>query len=453
MSQSKRQATVENVERESSYYILHKLGDRLWAGEPVYDEDQERWTVPIHSLSLPTEEVLGQITLDSNGVIIKAPSRRKVQRAVKQAIYAKRGKLFWSVWIQRLRGRLAFGLSLQRALIFASIAIISFVVLRERLFAPVPEYRKSKYAEKKEIEIPEAPDGKAKRVPTPKYLKPNYAEEEKEPKRPGTPVERFEHAPIPEPSKYKEKKEIETPRAPVEGLFERAPLLVKLSDTTGEVTVTANGKLSLPAIPTLPSKWTQQLKELLKKGTVSQSKEIQLAMAQVQRDIIMMRGSDERSTSILLSPVATAVKSTRPTFRWAPVKDAQSYKLIIANQDQTEVIWKGDAGTQTQFSLPTNAPALKRGETYSWLVEATVGGEPRLSEWVKFRVLDGAALVEVTRLEQRYGKSALVLGGVYEAHGLYEDAQKQFERLQQLNPNNPMVKRMLDALQQIRIRK
>jgi hypothetical protein len=85
MSSSKRQkVTAEEVEREASRYIVYELGDRLWAGEPVYDERSELWTVPIHSLSLPADVALEHLTLDAHGVLVHTPSRRALQRAIQQ---------------------------------------------------------------------------------------------------------------------------------------------------------------------------------------------------------------------------------------------------------------------------------------------------------------------------------------------------------------------------------
>ncbi|MEW6207327.1 MAG: hypothetical protein AB1631_03105 [Acidobacteriota bacterium] len=80
-STKKPTATREDVEREASHYILHELGDRLWAGTPVYDATSKLWTVPVHSLSLPKEVKLGQITVDARGAVIKAPTRHAIRSA------------------------------------------------------------------------------------------------------------------------------------------------------------------------------------------------------------------------------------------------------------------------------------------------------------------------------------------------------------------------------------
>jgi hypothetical protein len=79
-----QKATTEDVEREASRYILHKLGDRLWAGKPVYDESRKQWRVPLHSRSLSADVTLSEMTLDVRGKICHAPSRRDLQRVVQK---------------------------------------------------------------------------------------------------------------------------------------------------------------------------------------------------------------------------------------------------------------------------------------------------------------------------------------------------------------------------------
>jgi hypothetical protein len=85
MSPSKRpRVMADDVEREASRYIVYELGDQLWAGAPVYHERRNQWTVPLHARSLPVDVVLGEITLDAHGRVARAPSRRTLQRAVRQ---------------------------------------------------------------------------------------------------------------------------------------------------------------------------------------------------------------------------------------------------------------------------------------------------------------------------------------------------------------------------------
>src|SRR5262249_55908850 len=70
---------ADDVRRAASRRILEEFGHRLWAGEPAYDERQQRWTVPIHSRALPDQAVLGELTIAPRGNVLHAPSRQQVQ--------------------------------------------------------------------------------------------------------------------------------------------------------------------------------------------------------------------------------------------------------------------------------------------------------------------------------------------------------------------------------------
>jgi hypothetical protein len=77
-------ATAEDVQREASRYVLHTLGDQMWAGVPVFNERQQRWSVPIHSRSLPEEVSVGEIEVDLQGSVRRGPSRDMARRAVRK---------------------------------------------------------------------------------------------------------------------------------------------------------------------------------------------------------------------------------------------------------------------------------------------------------------------------------------------------------------------------------
>lgn len=234
------------------------------------------------------------------------------------------------------------------------------------------------------------------------------------------------------------------------------PILVTLKDTAGEITLSAGGRLTMPSDITLPPEWMERVKEVLTKGAASQPEKVLLALAETKKGTIL-RGTEILRQQVaefpmLISPVATAVKSTRPLFRWMPVKGAQSYRLIVTNKDQTEIIWQGETKNQTQIELPVE---LKRDEIYSWQVEAKVGDEVRLSQWAKFWVLDEGTFAQVGQLERKFGKSAIVMATVYQSYGLYDDAWTQLERVRSLNPNNPSVESLRESFlkQRIEVRK
>lgn len=234
---------------------------------------------------------------------------------------------------------------------------------------------------------------------------------------------------------------LQTPKTPFS-----SPVLVMLQDTTGQITLNADGRLTLPSNITLPPEWTERVKEVLMKGTTSQPEKVLLALAETRKGTIL-RGTESLRQQIsdfpiIISPVATAIKSTRPILRWTPVKGAKYYQIIVANRDQTEIIWQGETRNQTQIMLPVE---LQRDEVYSWQVEAMVGDEVKLSQWAKFWVLDERTFKQVSQLEHKFSKSITVMAAIYQFFGLYDDAWIQLEKLRGLNPDNPSVKNLIES--------
>jgi hypothetical protein len=175
-----------------------------------------------------------------------------------------------------------------------------------------------------------------------------------------------------------------------------------------------------------------------------------MALAATRTDVVERGPSEEAAEDpILLSPFATAVRSTRPTFLWRPVKSAAGYTLYVVDRNQ-KLVWKGSAGKGTSLGTPAGAPELARGEVYRWQVEATVRGEPKLSRWDSFAVIDQAGLEAVLAGEKLYPDSPLLLGSLYESHGLYAEAEAKFLRLVELNPTSALPREMLASLKQLR---
>src|SRR5262245_24491723 len=91
-------ATSEEVEREASRYIVHHLGNRLWAGTPTYDERHDQWSVAIHARGFSPDVVLDHLTLDASGAVVGAPSRNNLQRAIQRHQALARREPFGIVW-------------------------------------------------------------------------------------------------------------------------------------------------------------------------------------------------------------------------------------------------------------------------------------------------------------------------------------------------------------------
>ncbi len=228
-------------------------------------------------------------------------------------------------------------------------------------------------------------------------------------------------------------------------------VVASLMDGGGRVSLMQSGKIVLPGGSAPPAGLSASVKDLLTKTVVQQPENVQLALAATRTDVVERGPSGEAAEDpILLSPFATAVRATRPTFLWRPVKSAAaSYTLYVVDRNK-KLVWKGSAGKGTSLSMPTGAPELARGEVYRWQVEATVRGEPKLSRWDSFAVIDQGGLEAVLAGEKLYPDSPLLLGSLYESHGLYAEAEAKFLRLVELNPTSVLPREMLASLKQSR---
>jgi len=218
--------------------------------------------------------------------------------------------------------------------------------------------------------------------------------------------------------------------------------LMTLKDTAGTVVITGDRRLQLPVA--LADEWRRRIFDLLTEGKISQPAKVKMAMAKVGEKIAVRGEIPKANSPQLISPVNTAVFPDQIVFRWKGVKEATQYRLSIADENGTKILWESPPIHQTHWSLP--ARALKLGSVYTWQVEATVGGEKMVSPPARFFVLDNPSASLVRKMERQFSRSALTLITVYATYGLREEALAQFHRLRRQNPNHPAIEMLREAL-------
>ncbi|HQX57139.1 MAG TPA: zf-HC2 domain-containing protein [Pyrinomonadaceae bacterium] len=153
----------------------------------------------------------------------------------------------------------------------------------------------------------------------------------------------------------------------------------------------------------------------------------------------------------LVGPVGLIVETTQPKFRWKGIKDAETYRVEIFNENFTKVVSSPDVRSA---EWTVNVP-LRRGTVYRWQVTAVVNGEEvkspvRPAPDAKFKVLDASNANRLAAARAKNSRSHLLLGILYAESGLLDDAIREFQILVQKNPDSPIARRLLEKVRSAR---
>src|SRR5207253_8998359 len=104
----------------------------------------------------------------------------------------------------------------------------------------------------------------------------------------------------------------------------------------------------------------------------------------------------------LLSPARTVIISDRPSFEWAQLAGANSYRVSVGDLKGHEIAKSEELpADQTIWTPPTS---LKRGEIYAWEVQAATNGKKIVSPGssapqMKFKILSANSAQELEQLK------------------------------------------------------
>jgi hypothetical protein len=233
-----------------------------------------------------------------------------------------------------------------------------------------------------------------------------------------------------------------TPAASVED----SARVAKLKDAGGEVTMDKDGRIT----------GLDELSENSRQHVARAALSEQIVPADVMRRLSGeksgLRGNDDGPQDFrLLYPVRRVVTEARPVFRWESLPGVSSYRVYVLDQDGNQVSQSEDLPpTQTQWEAPAS---LRRGQIFSWAVTALVDGKKVVSPSasapeVKFAVLSTADFQELSRLKK--SNSHLALGVFYARVGLLNEAEREFERLVELNPQSELSRKLLQSVRTIK---
>jgi hypothetical protein len=230
-------------------------------------------------------------------------------------------------------------------------------------------------------------------------------------------------------------------------LVENAGAVAGLNDETGAVTVDRVGNVS--GLDEIPENQRQAIGEAL----VGQDIKEPAIGAELAGAAIHLRGPSEGPTFRLLSPERTVIVSDRPAFQWQRLPGASSYKVVVGDL-KGHAVASSELLSSNQTTWTPLTP-LKRGEIYSWGVEATVDGKkiyaPGITETeMKFKVLSESSVRELEQLKKV--RSHLALGVFYANEGMVAEAEREFQILVRDNPRVPVLKKLLMQIQSWRKR-
>ncbi len=152
------------------------------------------------------------------------------------------------------------------------------------------------------------------------------------------------------------------------------------------------------------------------------------ALAELQLSADPERAPGQRDAP-WLTPAATIVETTRPEFRWAPVRGATYVVSVFEEQS----LVAESAALHDATWIPNRD--LRRGRVYHWQVEVRGrDGESNIlpappAPPAFFRVLDAASHEELTLARAAHENDPLLLGVLYAGKGLRAEAEQELARV------------------------
>jgi hypothetical protein len=161
-----------------------------------------------------------------------------------------------------------------------------------------------------------------------------------------------------------------------------------------------------------------------------------------------LRGTDQKQSFKLLSPVGVVVPENRPVFKWEPLAGATAYRVEISDSPSRAPMSSEQLSPHVTQWTPVEA--LHRGKIYSWVVIATANGGEIVSPPVsmpeaKFKVLKDVKARELKRLKG--ANSHLALGVFYALEGMAVEAEREIQILIDNNPRSSIAQRLLRIIE------
>jgi hypothetical protein len=222
--------------------------------------------------------------------------------------------------------------------------------------------------------------------------------------------------------------------------------VLALNDGRGTITLNKDGKVTgLDDVP-------PETKRDIATALVAEKIEAPAVLNSLAPESTTLRGNGNKGAPFtLVSPGRTVIIENSPVFKWEQLSGASAYRVYVLDSRGRQVAKSEDlpsAITEWNPSTP-----LDRGNIYSWVVIAVVDGKEIVSPGaaapaMKFQVLSANDLQKLDQLKRT--RSHLVLGVFCARVGLLAEAEREFQELVRLNPDDKVAKKLLRSVRLMR---
>ena len=222
--------------------------------------------------------------------------------------------------------------------------------------------------------------------------------------------------------------------------------VIALNDGRSTITLNKDGKVTgLDDVP-------PETKRDIATALVAEKIEPPAVLNSLAPESTTLRGNGNKGAPFrLLSPGRIVIIESSPIFKWGQLAGASAYRVYVLDSRGHQVAKSEDlpsAITEWKPSTP-----LDRGKIYSWVVIAVVDGKEIVSPGaaapaMKFQVLSASDLQKTDQLKRT--RSHLVLGVFYAKVGLLAEAEREFQELVRLNPDDKVAKKLLRSVRLVR---
>jgi len=222
--------------------------------------------------------------------------------------------------------------------------------------------------------------------------------------------------------------------------------VAKLNDAGGEVTIDKSGRV------TGLDNVSETSRQYIARAALSEQVPPADVLRRLSGQQSGLRGDGNNGKAFkLLYPSRRVVTEDKPTFKWESLSGVTNYHVYVLDANGDQVAQSEELPpTQTQWRPPS---PLRRGQILSWVVTALIDGKEIVSPSastpeMKFAILSANDLNELNQLKK--SNSHLALGVFYSRAGLVSEAEREFQKLIQLNPQSALPRKLLQSVRNLR---